>query len=207
MTCLICGTLYQSSATWSKLFIYELDSSTCKRCFAKFEISKSTIDFTDFLDTPYEGAVDSVFCLYTYNELMKEFLHQYKFLQDVALAKVFAGNLHKVLQKKEGIVVPIPMHPEKLKLRTFSQVDELLNAAQIPFQQVLTKTTSDSQGKKTKKERLKTTNLFEVISTIEAANYILFDDIYTTGATIHHAAKILKDAGAKRVDAITLIKG
>ncbi|MEK3952713.1 ComF family protein [Psychrobacillus sp. FSL K6-1464] len=207
MTCLICGTLYQPSATWSKLFLYEVDSSTCKRCFAKFEISKSTIDFTNFLDTPYEGAVDSVFCLYTYNEPMKEYLHQYKFLQDVALAKVFSGKLQQAFQKKEGIVVPIPMHPEKLKLRTFSQVDELLNAAQIPFQQVLTKTTSDSQGKKTKKERLKTTNLFEVIRTIEAANYILFDDIYTTGATIHHAAKILKDAGAKRVDAITLIKG
>lgn len=207
MTCLICGTLYQPSATWSRLFIYELDSSTCKRCFANFEVSKSTIDYTDFLGTPYEGAVDSVFCLYSYNEPMKEFLHQYKFLQDVALAKVFSGKLQQAFQKKEGIVVPIPMHPEKLKLRTFSQVDELLNAAQIPFQQVLTKTTSDSQGKKTKKERLKTTNLFEVISTIEAANYILFDDIYTTGTTIHHAAKILKDAGAKRVDAISLIKG
>lgn len=207
MTCLICGTLYQPSATWSRLFIYELDSSTCKRCFANFEVSKSTIDYTDFLGTPYEGAVDSVFCLYSYNEPMKEYLHQYKFLQDVALAKVFSGKLKKAFQKKEGIVVPIPMHPEKLKLRTFSQVDELLNAAQIPFQQLLTKTTSDSQGKKTKKERLKTTNLFEVIGIIEATNYILFDDIYTTGATIHHAAKILKDAGAKRVEVITLIKG
>lgn len=207
MTCLICGTLYQTSATWSKLFLYESDSSTCKRCFAKFEISKSTIHYTDFLGTPYEGAVDSVFCLYSYNEPMKEYLHQYKFLQDVALAKVFSGKLQQGFQKNEGIVVPIPMHPEKLKLRTFSQVDELLSAAQIPFQQVLTKTTSDSQGKKTKKERLKTTNLFEVIGNIEATNYILFDDIYTTGATIHHAAKILKDAGAKRVEVITLIKG
>lgn len=207
MTCLICGTLYQSSATWSKLFIYELDSSTCKRCFAKFEISKSTIDYTDFLGTPYEGAVDSVFCLYSYNEPMKEYLHQYKFLQDVALAKVFSGKLHQAFQKIEGIVVPIPMHPEKLQVRTFSQVDELLNATQIPFKQLITKTTSDSQGKKTKTERLKTTNLFEAIQTIEATNYILFDDIYTTGATIHHAAKILKNAGAKRVDAITLIKG
>lgn len=207
MTCLICGTLYQPSATWSRLFIYELDSSTCKRCFANFEVSKSTIDYTDFLGTPYEGAVDSVFCLYSYNEPMKEYLHQYKFLQDVALAKVFSGKLQQAFQKKEGIVVPIPMHPEKLKLRTFSQVDELLSAAQIPFQQVLTKTTSDSQGKKTKKERLKTTNLFEVIGNIEATNYILFDDIYTTGSTIHHAAKILKDAGAKRVEVITLIKG
>ncbi|MEK3978419.1 ComF family protein [Psychrobacillus sp. FSL K6-2836] len=207
MNCLLCGTPFQSTPTWSKLFLYELDSSTCTKCFGKFEISESTIDFTDFLGTPYEGAVDSVFCLYTYNEAMKEYLHQYKFLQDFALAKVFAGKLQHAFQAKEGIVVPIPMHPEKLVFRTFSQVDELLNVAQISYQQFLIKTKAEAQGKKTKKERLKTTNLFEAIQTIEATNYILFDDIYTTGATIHHAAKVLKDAGAKRVDAITLIKG
>lgn len=207
MTCLICGTPYLPSPTWSKLFLYELDSSTCARCFDKFEESESTIDFTDFLGTPYEGAVDSVYCVYTYNEPMKEYLHQYKFLQDVALAKVFAGKLQQAFQTKDSIVVPIPMHPEKLLLRTFAQVDELLIAAQIPYHHLLTKTKTEAQGKKTKKERLKTTDLFEVFEKIEATNYILFDDIYTTGATIHQAAKILKDAGAKRVDAITLIKG
>lgn len=207
MNCLICGTHYQSTPTWSKLFLYQLDSSTCTRCFEKFEVSESAIDFTDFLGTTYEGAVDSVFSLYTYNEPMKEYLHQYKFLQDVALAKVFAEKLQQAFHTKEGIVVPIPMHPEKLVLRTFAQVDELLSAAQIPYQHQLIKTASEVQGKKTKKERLKTTNLFEAIQTIEATNYILFDDIYTTGATIHQAAKILKEAGAKRVDAITLIKG
>jgi len=207
MTCLICGAPYQSKPTWSKLFLYQLDSSTCTRCFQKFKPSESTIDFTDFLGTPYEGAVDSVFSIYTYNEPMKEYLHQYKFLQDVALARVFAPKLQQAFQAKEGIVVPIPMHPEKLVLRTFAQVDELLNAAHIPFQHLLMKTTSTTQGKKTKRERLETTNLFEAITNIGATKYILFDDIYTTGATIHHAAKILKDAGAKRVDAITLIKG
>ena len=207
MTCLICRTPYHPPATWSKLILYELDSSTCRRCFEKFKISESLIDFNDFRGTSYEGAVDSVFCLYTYNETMKEYLHQYKFLQDIALAKVFAGRLQQAFQTKEAIVVPIPMHPEKLLLRTFAQVDELLNAAQVPFQQLLTKTASDLQGKKTKIERLKTQNLFKAIDNIEEINYILFDDIYTTGATIHQAAKILKDEGAKRVDAITLIKG
>ncbi|SDM42983.1 competence protein ComFC [Psychrobacillus sp. OK028] len=207
MKCLICGAPYKSPPTWSKLFLYELDSSTCIRCFGKFEKSQSVIDFADFRGTPFDGAVDSVFSLYSYNEAMKEYLHQYKFLQDVALATVFAGKLQQAFQSKEGIVVPIPMHPDKLVLRTFAQVDELLNAAQTSYQHVLSKITTEAQGKKTKKERLKTTNLFEEIQTIQPTNYILFDDIYTTGATIHHAAKILKDAGAKRVEAITLIKG
>jgi competence protein ComFC len=138
---------------------------------------------------------------------MKSYLHQYKFLQDVALAQVFAEEVRLAFESREGIVVPIPMHPEKLLQRTFAQVDELLNYAGIQFKDLLTKTAASEQGKKTKKERLEACPLFEVKENIEAQNYILFDDIYTTGTTIHHAAKVLKGAGAKRVDAITLIKG
>lgn len=138
---------------------------------------------------------------------MKNYLHQYKFLQDVALAGVFAHEINEFLRLKQGTVVPIPMHPEKLKERTFSQVEELLNKAEIPFQNLLVKTTSSVQGKKSKKERLEAGILFESIKDVQPVHYILFDDIYTTGATIHHAAKVLKDAGAKSVEAFTLIKG
>ncbi|GGA18610.1 ComF family protein [Psychrobacillus lasiicapitis] len=207
MNCLICGDAFQPVPTWGKLFLYEKESSTCNRCFSKFTKSDTTIDFSDFQGTHYEGAVDAVTALYSYNEAMKSYLHQYKFLQDVALAQVFAKTLHETFEGKEGIVVPIPMHPEKLVQRTFAQVDELLNSAGIPFQHLLTKTATSEQGKKTRKERLEASPLFEVRASVEAKNYILYDDIYTTGATIHHAAKLLKDVGATRVEAITLIKG
>ena len=171
----------------------------------KFEKSDNGFDFSDFIGTKYEGVITHVTSLYTYNEAMKDYLHQYKFLQDVALASVFAGELKAL--SLNGIVVPIPMHPEKLKIRTFSQVEELLNQATIPYQQLLTKTTTSEQGKKSKKERLEAENLFELINEVETKHYILFDDIYTTGATVHQAAKVLKDAGATSVEAITLIKG
>ena len=207
MICLICGSLFQSPPTWRKLFIYEIEPTACNRCLSKFEKSNPEIDFSDFKGTHYEGAVDSVTTLYSYNEAMKSYLHQYKFLQDVALAQVFAEEVRLAFESREGIVVPIPMHPEKLLQRTFAQVDELLNYAGIQFKDLLTKTAASEQGKKTKKERLEACPLFEVKENIEAQNYILFDDIYTTGTTIHHAAKVLKGAGAKRVDAITLIKG
>ncbi|TQR17657.1 ComF family protein [Psychrobacillus soli] len=207
MNCLLCGTNFQPAPTWRRLFLYEKESSTCNRCFCKFTKSNATIQFDDFKGTRYEGVVDTVTSLYAYNEAMKSYLHQYKFLQDVALAQVFSATLHEAFEGKEGIVVPIPMHPEKLVQRTFAQVDELLNSAGIPFQHLLAKTATTEQGKKTRKERLEASPLFEVTTKIEARDYILFDDIYTTGATIHHAAKLLKDAGATRVEAITLIKG
>lgn len=207
MNCLICGSTLQSPPTWRKLFLYEIEPTACNRCLSKFENSTPEIDFTDFKGTHYEGAVDSVTTLYSYNEAMKSYLHQYKFLQDVALAQVFAEELRQTFETREGTVVPIPMHPEKLLQRTFAQVDELLNYAGISFKQLLAKTATSEQGRKSKKERLEASPLFEVTEKVEAQIYILFDDIYTTGTTIHHAAKVLMEVGAKRVDAITLIKG
>lgn len=207
MNCLLCGNPFQSPPTWKKLFLVEIEAPACSRCLSKFEKAGKQFDFTDFIGTSYEGAVDSVTSLYSYNEAMKSYLHQYKFLQDIALAQVFAEELRHLFEVREGIVVPIPMHPEKLMLRTFAQVDELLNSAEVPFQHALAKTATNEQGRKSKKERLEASPLFEVTGKIEAHHYILFDDIYTTGATIHHASKVLKEAGAKSVEAITLIKG
>lgn len=207
MNCLICGSPFQSAPTWKSLILYEIQPNACTRCLIKFQKTDHAIDFSDFQGTVYEGMVDEVTGLYTYNEAMKNYLHQYKFMQDVALSQVFAEQLRHVFDQTEGIIVPIPMHPEKKRIRTFAQVDELLKSAGIPFQHLLTKIATSEQGKKSRKERLEASTLFEVIGKVEAKTYILFDDIYTTGATIHQAAKALKDLGATKVEAITLIKG
>nr|WP_285851934.1 phosphoribosyltransferase family protein [Sporosarcina luteola] len=139
---------------------------------------------------------------------MREYLHQYKFLQDVALAGVFANELRSELARKDAIVVPIPMHPQKKIERTFAHVEEMLASARIPFKDLLIKTNTEVMGEKTREERLSMRNLFAIKpgSTIHNTTYILVDDIYTTGTTLRHAASVLKEAGAKRVEAITLIR-
>ena len=109
--------------------------------------------------------------------------------------------------QEQRIVVPIPMHPQKLVKRTFSHIDELLIAAKIPYKHLLEKTTIDTQSKKSREERLNTQKLFRAISKIAPKNYVIFDDIYTTGTTIEHAKKALLEAGAKTVASVTLIRG
>ena len=36
---------------------------------------------------------------------------------------------------------------------------------------------------------------------------LVIDDIYTTGATVDEASKVLKEAGAKKVDVVTFAAG
>ncbi|MFJ7735992.1 ComF family protein [Lysinibacillus sp. NPDC097287] len=191
--CLLCSRPLQTNSSWKTLLSKQFPPSICENCLAKFE-RNSSLESTS---------------LYRYNDAMKDFLHQYKFLQDVALAKVFRQELHKLFKHEKATIIPIPMHVEKQKERTFAHMDELLKAAQIPYTQLLEKTTIERQSSKTRKERLQTAPLFRLRndSTVEYKEYLIFDDIKTTGTTLQHARTILKEAGAKNVRIFTLISG
>ncbi len=190
--CLLCGTTLHCQISWSML-IEKFPPVICEKCEGKFEHSIR--------------AEKGHTSLFQYNEAMKDFLHRYKFMQDVVLAKVFRMHIHQLLKNQRGIIVPIPMHPDKRIARTFAQVDELLKEAHIPFIHLLEKNTPDSQSKKNRAERISVAPLFSVKGTVEKKSYILFDDIYTTGTTIQHATNALLEAGAASVTASTLIRG
>lgn len=199
MNCLLCEQKLASTPSWQSLIAIEKISLICENCSKSFE----RVDIKE-----EGGVVDQLTSLYTYNGPMREYLHQYKFLQDVALAGVFANELRSELARKDVIVVPIPMHPQKKIERTFAHVEEMLAAARIPFKDLLIKTNTEVMGEKTREERLSMRNLFSIKpgSDIQITTYILVDDIYTTGTTLRHAATVLKEAGARRVEAVTLIR-
>ncbi|MFS0688522.1 phosphoribosyltransferase family protein [Sporosarcina sp. 179-K 8C2 HS] len=199
MNCLLCEQKLASTPSLQSLLAIEKSSLICEDCSKSFE----RVDIKEAGDV-----VDHVTSIYTYNEPMREYLHQYKFLQDVALAGVFANELREELARKDAIIVPIPMHPQKKIDRTFAHVEEMLIAARIPFEDLLIKTNTEVMGEKSREERLSMCNLFSIKpgSDIQNTTYILVDDIYTTGTTLRHAASIMKKAGAARVEAVTLIR-
>ncbi|MDM5351429.1 ComF family protein [Lysinibacillus sphaericus] len=189
--CLLCSQLLKTSISWKMLLTKQFTPTICSSCSARFEQSQS------------------VTAIYQYNEAMKVYLHQFKFLQDIALAKVFRQELYARFNKEKAIILPIPMHPIKQQERTFSHTDELLKAANIPFIQLLEKTTTETQGSKNREQRLRATPLFRLKAraNVEHKDYLLFDDIKATGTTLQHAAEVLMQAGAKNVQYFTLIEG
>ena len=197
--CLLCEQSIASTPSWQVTY----SDSTNKRIFAMIVQKSSSVPII----RKKCDILDQITSLYTYNEAMRDYLHQLNFLQDVQLADVFAHELRSHLPAK-AIIVPIPMHPEKKIQRTFAHVDELLKSAGIPYTHLLEKIDTDAMGEKSKAQRLAMKPLFAIKegTTIQQETYILVDDIYTTGTTLRHAATVLKEAGATRVEALTLIR-
>ncbi|WP_342538888.1 ComF family protein [Sporosarcina sp. FSL K6-1540] len=197
-SCLLCETPIAEKPSWKALLALEKQIEICQDCLKKFQRADIKEE---------EPFLDQITSLYTYNDAMREYLHQYKFLQDVALASVFANELRALL-KGNATIIPIPMHPERRIQRTFAHVDELLKSARIPFTHLLEKTGFEAMGEKSKAQRLAMEPLFKLKqgTAIQPSTYILVDDIYTTGTTLRHAATVLKEAGATRIEAVTLIR-
>ena len=205
MKCLLCSAIFLESASWQKLFLLKQSDVICAKCSAKFEKVQNNQIENEWSGTIYEGALDTVNSIYSYNDWMKTVFRQYKFQLDVELAKIFADDF-KSLRKVQELIVPIPLHPEMLQKRTFAQVDQLLVAANVPFTHALTKTSNRSRVGKLKKDRMSAELMFSISQDVQNKHILLVDDLYTTGATLHHAAFVLKTAGASSVRAITMIR-
>ncbi|GEK35100.1 ComF family protein [Kurthia sibirica] len=190
--CLLCDSKLKLTASWQQIIHGEKTKSICTNCRELFEKSQMPNS------------------LYRYNEAMKKYLHQLKFLQDCRLTIVFAKELQQAIKRYEvDIIMPIPMHVKRLRQRTFAHVDELLKSANLPFEHLLEKTTTERQSDKNKQQRLQMENLFRLKPTVEIAGkrILIVDDLWTTGTTIQHATKILQQAQVKSVHYLTLIKG
>ncbi len=205
MMCLICSSSFLETASWRKLFFMKHPDVICEKCKSKFERNHEKVCVNEWTGTIYDGSLASIDSIYIYNEWMKQVYQQYKFQLDVELAKIFISDFKPLHQVKE-LIVPIPLHPDRLLERTFSQVDQLLIAANLPFTHVLAKKENRSQLGKSKKDRMTSELIFTVTADVQHQSILLVDDLYTTGTTLHHAAYALKKAGAKRVTGLTLIR-
>ena len=104
------------------------------------------------------------------------------------------------------VVVPVPLHPKTLKERGFNQTEEVLKAVGVEWTQLLRKVgLRQKQSSLNRKERERNVKgLFEVVGPLPAKRLLVFDDVFTTGATANEISRLLKEAGAEEVFVYTL---
>lgn len=152
--------------------------------------------------------------LYQYNAFLKEIMVRYKFRGDVVMAEGFRREWRQLYQHtyQDKPVVPIPLSQQRLYERGFNQALVLAECLPAPCVQALERPVHEQkQSQKSRAARLSlNTGNFRLLpdsSTVKGEDVVLIDDIYTTGATLRQAAKVLLTGGAASVSALTLARG
>ncbi|MDQ0484741.1 ComF family protein [Guptibacillus hwajinpoensis] len=151
---------------------------------------------------------------YEYNDFMKDILALNKFRGDVEAGRVFSAIFQDEIKKSYDYVdyvIPIPSSLERLYERGFNQCEVWIEGTKFQEKPILCRVNhEEKQSKKSRAKRMnRTEDMFQLLPhvTMTGKACLLIDDLYTTGTTIHYAAKTLKHAGASHVCSLTLCRG
>jgi ComF family protein len=149
---------------------------------------------------------------------MTELIRSFKFHNKTALRKTFKhiGQTFIArysLQFKADMLIPIPIHPVRLRERTYNQSEllaqSLAELTGIPMNNNILKKcllTPRQSGLRRKERWTNIQGAFKIenSSLVKGKHIFLVDDLLTTGATASVAANTLKKAGAAKVELIAL---
>ncbi|MCT4586548.1 MAG: ComF family protein [Carboxylicivirga sp.] len=209
--CVSCGT-----------HLFKQEVEICQMCIRR-------LPRTNFEKQPHENKmsllmwgrchVEQAYSLFYYKkgERVQRLLHEIKYRRNMDLGKELGRQLGKVIQQaKPGeydCVIPIPLHPKKLRQRGFNQAeliaDGLAEVLSIPMDisSVKRSVHTESQTRKGRFERWQNVeNIFQVSETnlLNGKHVLLVDDVITTGSTMEACINTIRQVDGAQVSMATI---
>jgi ComF family protein len=165
---------------------------------------------------------DSAASLYFYEEPLRDAILDFKYhraeRKGKALAALFAEGYGSPAVDFKGydMVVPVPLTQLKMRRRSYNQSEVLAQAVAdasgvplVPYALVKKRETKSQTGFDLRGRMVNVEGSFSVPDQgiVRGKRILLVDDIITTGATASECAKALKEAGARKVVAVSLARG
>ncbi|MDD3627036.1 MAG: ComF family protein [bacterium] len=204
----VCSLCLDSIETFEEII-------TCSKC------GKPVRDYTPSADNYICGICSrkrfhysELYVFGPYKGKLKDLLITYKFRNRSDLSEIFAELL--MLDERfldfisDGeLFIPVPLSDKRLNFRGYNQVYLILKHLKfrlhgLKIEERVIKRVRETEFQKNLKITARRANIrgaFHVTSeeTVKGKNIVLFDDIYTTGATAGEISRILKRAGARKI--------
>jgi len=208
-----------------KMSLFSFEKQICKQCIAALPVTTYHMrpENNDLVIkimglTKVRKALS--FLRFTRGGLSKKLLHQLKYKNKPELG-VELGKIYGYRLLESGVhidwdeIVPVPLHPIKLKRRGFNQSERfaagLSIALNIPVSHELKRIKyTETQTRKSRIQRWE--NVKEVFNLVEEytlkdKRVLLVDDVMTTGATLAACANVLLESEVRSVDIAVIAAG
>jgi len=155
-----------------------------------------------------------------YRGSLMEAIHRFKYEKKFALSRPLSALIRKTFFQfwdptTVDLLVPVPLHIRRLRKRGFNQAYLLAagwakrEGLSVDGRLLRRERQTKPQTNLDRRDRQKNiSGAFSVTrpACVENKRVLVIDDVYTTGATAGECAHVLKQAGAARVDVLTLAR-
>jgi ComF family protein len=143
-----------------------------------------------------------------YDGILRDIIHALKYDGRRSLAPTLASLMRQhgaEVLTGAAAAVPVPLHPRRERERGFNQADDLAQGLGLPVLRALrrVRSTKPQVELPAAQRHRNVKDAFAPTSHITGQIVVLVDDVTTTGATLSACARVLRDAGAAEVRALT----
>lgn len=148
---------------------------------------------------------DATISVFLYDFPIDAMMLRYKYGNMLSLCAFFGQMLSdKVTTNSVDLIIPMPMHPARIKERGFNQALEIakvLGKEKLDYKSAERQKLTPPQASLPLKARVKNIKgAFKVNADLTGKRIAIVDDVMTTGASLNELAKTLKKAGASHVE-------
>ena len=168
----------------------------------------------------HEPNFDATLAAFRYDFPLDRLIQSFKYGHRLAIAPYLgeqllapAAALIAAGTDPAPLIVPLPLHRQRLRQRGFNQALELArpvaHALKLPLDAVHCRRARDTPAQADLAWRERVANMrnaFACTTDLGGRHVILIDDVMTTGATLDECARTLKLHGAKRVSVLVLAR-
>jgi ComF family protein len=209
--CRLCGSATRDESDLCRSCRHDLPwlDNACRQCARPLHASRA--DALCGHCQRQAPAFDRTTALFHYRPPVDHLIRRFKFAEELQVGSLLSRLLAARLAERDDdlpdLLLPVPLHPARLRSRGFNQATEIARQVgrvlEIAIDYRLCRRKRDTQAQSLlspNARRLNLRNAFAVCRPPGTSHVAIIDDVMTTGHTGNELARTLKQAGAAQVE-------